>query len=131
MPYTYVQGLQDIHLGWFLKEQREFQELLCQAKYNCRVKDLTSEQRNDILKTHVLMLMGESYELLDELNWKAHKKDREVNWEKVREEYVDMFKLVLNFLIYLDISTEELVQEFLAKSQVVRARLAQEFAPQT
>ena len=131
MPYTYVQGLQDIHLGWFLKEQREFQELLCQAKYNCRVKDLTSEQRNDILKTHVLMLMGERYELLDELNWKAHKKDREVNWEKVREEYVDMFKLVLNFLIYLDISTEELVQEFLAKSQVVRARLAQEFAPQT
>jgi len=64
-----------------------------------------------------LLMLDEIFSLLDCINWKIHKSDRPISREKIKEEWIDIFKYFLTIGINLDIGFGELVDTFFKKSE--------------
>ena len=114
--------------GLMLAVQEDFQERLVLVKYQKSLSQLTDVERNQILKDHMLYIMAELSEFLDHLNWKMHKRDHPVNIQEATTEYVDIVKLVLNVMIYANITPEMFIEHFLRKTEFVQRRFEEEFA---
>ena len=79
-------------------------------------------------KNNVLHLIKEATEVLDEINYKDHKKKcKKLNKNRITEELIDIFKYWLNLCILCDITPEEIEKTFNKKTNKVIARFNKEF----
>lgn len=105
--------LQDI-----LKRQADFQ------KNFYDVESMSLEERTKWTKEFILCLHQELAEVLNSLDWKSyHMYDKNYDHENTKEEIIDCFKFVLNLAIVWRIDSEELIQLFNKKSDLVEERL--------
>jgi NTP pyrophosphatase (non-canonical NTP hydrolase) len=58
-------------------------------------------------------------EVLDEINYKYHKKEKRVEIEKIQIELIDVFKYLLNLMLIWDIDSQKLIELFNKKSEIV------------
>jgi len=95
-------------------------------------KDLTLEQIQDdkeLLvkwnKEYILALIAEATEVLNEVDWKMHKKmDLPTDArERLLEESIDVMKFLLGLMIVNGFSLEDIYNMFIDKSKIVEKRL--------
>lgn len=116
-------------LAHYIATQVQFQEVLIQRKYGKPLRELTPQERNQILKDMVLSIHSESSELLDvATNWKLHKPDHPIDRARALEEYVDLFKFVINVFVYMGFFEDEFNWAFDLKTGVVWGRLEKDLA---
>jgi len=73
-------------------------------------------QRN--IKECVLLLQRESFDLLECINWKVHSNNKiKLDYEKIKEEWIDIYKYWLTIGINLGINYEEFVDAYNKKSK--------------
>ena len=75
--------------------------------------------RESLTKDYFVALMPELTEVINEINYKQHKKTKVVNRDLLLEEFVDVFKYFLNMLLMWDITPEEFIKAFKLKSKKV------------
>lgn len=116
----------DISVSEMLKIQKEFnKKLLAEKGYD--IDNLTQEQTEYFIKEYVLHIVDECFELLREINWKMHKKERKViDRKKIIEELVDIDKFHKNFLMILNVLPEEYKDMWEIKSATVMKRFEDE-----
>lgn len=106
------------------KRQKEFNVLLGNVGQNIK-------QKEALTKEFILHLITEAVEVLNEINWKIHRKKE---YDKInpiidynlKEELIDVYKYLLSIMQFWDMSPEEFVEEFHRKSNVVEQRYKQE-----
>jgi len=75
-------------------------------------------------KEHVLLMIKEVTEILDEINYKPHIRNRKpVSQDRITIELVDTFKFLLNLMIIMGIEPEEFEKKYTEKHQVVEQRI--------
>jgi len=113
-------NLKSYNYGDLLYIQEKFNDRLFRDRL-VDIYNLEDGQLQLILKDMCLHIIDEIMEVLRELNWKMHKlyKNKELNREKIIEELVDIDKFHKNFLVLLDISEEEFVEEWNRKTKLV------------
>lgn len=122
--------MNDKPLHEYVREQYAFQRALLRRKYDIDIhrQELSPLQLNDILMKMVLSVHSESSELLDVMtNWKMHKQDHVIDRAKALEEYVDLFKFVLNIGVYMGVSQQEFDAAWDDKTNIIWARLRNDF----
>lgn len=122
--------MNDKPLHEYVREQYAFQRSMLRRKYDIDIRhqELTPQQLNDILIKMVLSVHSESSELLDVMtNWKMHKQEHSIDRTKALEEYIDLFKFVLNIGVYMGVSQEEFDRAWDAKTNIIWARLRVDF----
>jgi hypothetical protein len=65
-------------------------------------------------------------EVLNEINYKHHKKEKVINEDKVKEELIDCQKYLMNLMILWKITPQEFIEIFNKKSDIVEARFLKE-----
>lgn len=81
-------------------------------------------------KEFCLQLVAEAVELLDEVNWKHHRKaDKAVDRGSLLAEAVDVQKFLINVLVAHGVTEDEFHAAWVAKTQLVQERLAAETDP--
>ncbi len=103
--------------------QKEFNKVFFDSK------NKTKEEKEAYTKEMILHLISEADEVLNETNWKMHrKKNIDVRMDRIKEELVDLFKysLILSQIWYDDPS--DFFNEFNRKSEVVEQKYKQEFS---
>ncbi len=81
-----------------------------------------TRKKEEQTKIFVLHLLSEISEILNELNFKQHKKLHSVNVDNILEESIDTFKYLLNILLVWDIDAKKFIEEFNRKSDSVEKR---------
>lgn len=75
-------------------------------------------------KDHILLMIKEATEILDEINYKPHKRaKKEINKEKITEELVDTFKFLLNLMLIMGIEPFEFEKKYREKHKIVEKRI--------
>ena len=76
-------------------------------------------------KEYILALIAEATEVLNEVDWKMHKKMDLPNdaRERLLEESIDVMKFLLGLMIVNGFSLEDIYNMFLKKSKIVEKRL--------
>jgi len=83
-----------------------------------------------VFKANVLLMIKEVAEVLDEVDFKKHRKDdnsKAINKYRIREELIDVMKYWFNLCILLDIKPDELFITFEYKTDKVIERYEREF----
>ena len=92
-----------------------------------RPENLSLDEKQKYTKEYVLHIVSELDEVLREINWKLHRKNKEeVIRQNLIEEIVDVFKYWCSLAQMWDITPEEFSEEFRRKSLVVEQRYKQE-----
>jgi dimeric dUTPase (all-alpha-NTP-PPase superfamily)/uncharacterized HAD superfamily protein len=100
-----------------------------QSEFNRKfIEDNASlSKKQSYTKDTIVHLEHELHEILDEINWKMHKKtEKEVDVDKVKEEVIDSFKFLLNIAITWGMTPEEFTELFFNKSEFVERRYLME-----
>jgi len=100
-----------------------------QLKFNKNFFDpgkLTLEQKQQRTKDTILYLQSELNELLNEINFKEHRRTKEVREDKLIEELIDVQKYVFCLAQIWNIKPDKYYNEFERKSLVVAQRYLQE-----
>lgn len=79
-----------------------------------------------LTKEYFIHLQAELAEVIEEINYKQHKKYHEVDIEKVKYELMDVQKYLLNLFIVWGVDPKEFIELFDNKSTVVEKRLEKE-----
>lgn len=104
-------------LDYAYDQQKEFQKHLgvmpldSQADLQAYIEKMT------------LALHDEASEVLRETQWKDWKRTALFNRQAIKEELIDVFKIWLNLCIAMDFSPNEILTEFLNKTQVTYKRI--------
>lgn len=72
-----------------------------------------------LTKEYFIALIPELAEVLNEINYKQHKKNKPINRNNLIEELIDTFKYYINILLMWDVSPQEFVDMFKYKSDKV------------
>lgn len=89
--------------------------------FDFNVKDIELQQR--LTKEFVLHVEDEAHELLQEINWKMGQyKIKEVDRDRLLEEWIDVFKYWLGIGNVWGFTLEDLFNEFWRKSKIVDER---------
>jgi len=73
----------------------------------------------EYIKTMILAGTDELHELLAELDWKPWTQgERKINYDGAKKEIVDLWHFVLNIMLALDMSTDELYRMYMTKRRV-------------
>lgn len=104
-----------------------------QKEFNKKIGNYakSQQQKETLTKEFILHLITETVEVLNEINWKTHRKKQYDKYnpiikENLQEELIDVFKYLISIMQFWDMSPEELVNEFHRKSDVVEQRYQQE-----
>ena len=65
---------------------------------------------NDMLKTFVIALADESFEMLHLLNWKPWKNEKELDIDALKEEAIDALHFLLQIFILLGMDADEVLK---------------------
>lgn len=112
----------------YYKQQLRLQKLF---KEICPGSEASHSGNNQIdearFKDHILLLIKEVTEILDEINFKPHVQDKkEINKTKIAEELVDTFKFLLNLMIIMNIKPQEFEKKYAEKHKIVEKRIKNE-----
>lgn len=106
--------------------QRNFTEKVLTSR-GLSLDSLTDEQRTDLTREYLLSLHAELTEVLQNTDWKKHRKQPEnLNPQNVAQEMIDVQKFLWGLAIIWCISEEEFCREFWRKSQLVEQRFDEE-----
>ena len=73
---------------------------------------------------HVLLMIKEVTEILDEINYKLHVRNKKsVNKEKIIEELVDTFKYLLNLMLIMGIEPFEFERKYAEKHKQIEQKI--------
>ena len=91
-------------------------------------KKLSMQQKVDLSKEYLLSAHNEISEVLGTLPWKTHRKyeKKEVNYAELKKELVDVIKFLINIMYIWNISAEDFMDAFYAKSIEVEKRYSNE-----
>lgn len=101
-----------------------------QSKFNANFhpEKPTQGQLEAYTKDSVLAIQSELSELINNITWKPHRKERtQVITSNVREELIDIFKFWNGLCLAWGMSPKEFLEEWLRKTEVVEQRFLQEF----
>jgi len=104
--------------------QKKFNEII-----NGKIRTLDEKQA--ITKEFILHMISEATEVLDEINWKIHREDvynksNPVKESSIREECIDVSKYIISIMQFWGMSSDDFINEFNKKSEVVEQRYKQE-----
>lgn len=101
-----------------LDEMLDLQRQL-QARINgYDVDDQTQTQRINNISLNVLALTDELHELLKETGWKPWATSRHINRMEAQQELVDAWHFMMNLMLHLDMSAEDLWMGYHQKHKV-------------
>lgn len=108
--------------------QLGFNNKFFNKKLGKNTNELTMDERIFWTKNHLLSIVKEAMEVLDEIpNWKEHRnEDTEFIPSNLFEEIIDVNKFALGLAQLWGMDSDQFYEEFLRKSQVVDQRWAQE-----
>jgi len=104
-------------LNELLKKQKELQERLIRERKLPKLTDT-----NYWLKQNVLAIFSETNELLDEINWKHWKAEKELNIENIKYETIDLLHFLLTIFVVLDMDEVDIRNYYLNKNKENHAR---------
>ena len=70
---------------------------------------------NEMLKTFVIALADEAFEMLHLLNWKPWKNKKELDIDALKEEAIDALHFLLQIFILLGMDAEEIIATYKRK----------------
>lgn len=109
------------------EKQKDFTEKFFREKYNLNIYNFSNEDKIKWSKEFILSSTKEMMEMLDEIPWKQHRYiEQNENTENFLEEGIDAFKFLLNIFIINGFTSEQLIDKFFNKSEVVEIRYKQE-----
>lgn len=89
-----------------------------------KLKD--AKEKEKLTQTFILHLLEELGEILSLINYKLHKREKEIDIDKIKEEAMDIFKYILNIFLIWDVDVKEFVNLFNFKSAICEQRLEKE-----
>tara|TARA_R100001510_G_scaffold28049_1_gene24761 strand:+ start:922 stop:1299 length:378 start_codon:yes stop_codon:yes gene_type:complete len=119
---SYVDKLEEIY-----ELQKTFTERFFKEKQNLTLEDVRNNKNSLVKwnKEYILALIAEATEVLNEVDWKMHKKmDLPTDArERLLEESIDVMKFLLGLMIVNGFSLDDIYSMFKSKSKVVEKRL--------
>lgn len=109
----------------YYEHQKQLQELF-KVKYPGSEAVHTGDSIIDEARfeKHVLLMIKEVTEILDEINYKPHVHNRKpVNKDRITEELVDAFKFLLNLMLIMGIEPYEFEKMYAQKHKIVEQRI--------
>jgi len=70
---------------------------------------------NEMLKTFVIALADEAFEMLHLLNWKPWKNEKELDIDALKKEAIDALHFLLQIFILLGMNAEEITEAYKRK----------------
>lgn len=61
-------------------------------------------------------IITEACELNDAINWKWWKNKREIDWQNVKEEIIDLWHFLLSLCIKVGMNPEDIIQQYIDKN---------------
>lgn len=109
----------------YYEDQRRLQEKFQVLRPGSEALESDNMTLNEArFKEHVLLMIKEVTEILDEINYKPHVKDKKpVDKDRIAEELVDTFKYLLNLMLIMGIEPYEFERIYAKKHQIVEERL--------
>lgn len=105
-------------LAEMLATQRDLQSII--NGYD--LDEQTNDRRIDSIKENVLALTDELHELLGEMGWKSWATSRHINHDAACGEVVDAWHFLMNIMLHLGMTAEDLHAGYLRKRAVNEAR---------
>ena len=106
-----------------LQVSRNFQIPYVKRRYGIPFERLTPEQFNEQEIKMCLGLISEVMVLMDAgTNWKDHTVPGQIDRDFMIEECVDVFRYLLGFMIYANISYDEFREMFAHKSRIIELK---------
>jgi len=104
------------------RDQRQYNALI-------RPEPSTHEEKSEVTSELALALFSEVNELLGTTKWKKHRRPRryQPNLAHTTEELVDVFKDFIGLCQVWDVTPDDLIKGYWAKSAVVRQRYSEEW----
>ncbi|MFW6310815.1 MAG: dUTPase [Nanoarchaeota archaeon] len=112
MGLVYEENIVD-KLDEIVKKQKELMERVVEERGHNWLK----ENKNKMLKHHILALSDETAELQREINWKWWVNDKEIDEEACKEELIDMIHFNLQALILLGCDANEIYNIYMGKNK--------------
>ena len=109
--------------------QKEFTKDFFEKVHGFEMTEILKDKNKRIRwsKEYILLLIKEATEMLDEIDFKTHKKKvTDENLEKFLEEGIDTFKYLLGLLILNGFTSEQIYNKFIEKSNIVSTKFEQD-----
>ena len=109
----------------YYENQKKLQEIF-KAKFPGSEATHTGDTVADEakFKEHMLLMIKEAAEILDEINFKPHVKNKKlINKDRITEELVDTFKFLLNLMLIMGIEPFEFERKYAEKHKIIKKRL--------
>ena len=107
--------------------QEKFTEKFFKEKHDLSLKQVRNNKHMLVKwnKAYILALIAESTEVLNEVDWKMHKKMNLPNdaRERLLEESIDVMKFLLGLIIVNGFTVDQVYEMFKSKSLKVEERL--------
>lgn len=82
------------------------------------------EENSELIQSNVkdqsMLLIGEVFSLLENINWKRHVIEKKLDFEEIKEEWIDIFKYWLTIGINLGINFEDFIDSYYKKSEKLK-----------
>jgi hypothetical protein len=106
------------------KRQAEFNR-----NFNPNLGSLSQSEQEALTKDFVLYIQDELMDLLKNLSWKMHRRERaSLVHANIREEIIDIFKYWNGLALIWNINEKEFITEWERKTEVVEQKYLQEFS---
>lgn len=118
--------MDDMQLGKLLQKVWKDQET-----YNDKVKHLQIRSREEWVEIFLLGISSEFSEVLDELQWKRHRKSEipiQIDRLNMADEFSDMMKYVISLFQLFDFTAEEMLEAVQLKTDYLETKLLEEFS---
>lgn len=94
-----------------------------QARYGHDFKNMTIDERVELIKTWFVALSSEMTEMMCEVGWKYWSTaPRYIDRDRFAGEWVDAFKFLLNMALVVEMEPQEMLQRFRGKTTVNHSR---------
>ncbi|MCL1901223.1 MAG: dUTPase [Firmicutes bacterium] len=82
-----------------------------------RNRNLESITPKDWILKETLAMVSELSELISEVNFKWWKNEKEINWQNVKEELVDILHFFVSMCLKVDMTSDELYELYIKKNK--------------
>ena len=108
--------------GYEINSQSDKLDVMFKEQYDLQLFleeiSISNELNQAKVDKTVLCIIDELFELLRETNYKYWRKHKEIDMPKLKMEYIDIFKFVLNLGLHLGITPNELFKLFIRKNSL-------------
>ena len=111
------------------KIQERFTRRFFKEKYGATLEEIQQDKTQKIKwnKEHILAMIVEATEILNEIDWKMHKSmNSDEDREKILEESIDVMKFLFGMILLNGFNDEQVYKKFKQKSIIVEERFKTE-----